>query len=288
MSEEAHISFGQLARRLRQRFEASGIDTAPLDARLLVAHAAGLGDAGLIVREHEAVSPDVIADAEGLADRRLDGEPVARIIGEKEFYGLVIGLNDDTLVPRPDTEVLVETGLGQIAGHDHPRVLDLGTGSGCVAIAIAMHHPNAEVVATDISAGALAMANANLALYGLEGRVGVVCGQWFAPLPAETRFDLIVSNPPYIESGAIPGLAPEVSRHDPLLALDGGADGLDAYREIIGAADRFLNPGGMLALEIGATQAGAVGALMKDKGFADILVAKDLAGLDRVVSARLP
>lgn len=279
-------SFGRLVRQLRDRFERAGIETAAMDARLLVAHAGGLNDAGLIVRENEPVDGDIVTGAEGFAQRRLAGEPVARIVGEKEFYGLAFTLGADTLVPRPETELLVEAGLAHLAGRPAPRFLELGTGSGAVAVAIATHCPAATGLATDNSAGALETARANADLYGVSDRLQFALGDWYVAVPVDERFDLIVCNPPYIETAEIAELDKEVRLHDPIGALDGGADGLAALRTVIAGAPNRLSPGGMLAVEIGASQGAAVSMLMDEAGLQSVAVRPDLAGLDRVASGR--
>ncbi|HUV33167.1 MAG TPA: HemK/PrmC family methyltransferase, partial [Devosiaceae bacterium] len=202
--------FGRLVRLIRDRLERAGVPDAARDARLLVAHAADLGDAGLIVRERDKVDGGIVRRAEVHADRRAAGEPVARIVGEKEFYGLVFELGTATLVPRPETELLVDVALEHLAANRAPRFLDLGTGSGCIAIAVAAHCPAASGLATDASEAALDTARSNAATYGVGDRLGFARGDWYGAVPEGARFDLIVANPPYVETGAISGLAPEV------------------------------------------------------------------------------
>lgn len=218
-----------------------------------------------------------------MAERRLRGEPVVRILGEKEFYGLSFTLGEATLVPRPETEMLVTRGLELLGGRQHNTVLDLGTGTGCIIISLLVESPTAHGVAVDLSPAALVTAQHNADRYAVEKRLSLRKGSWFEPLHAGERFDLIVSNPPYIASDEIPGLMREVRDHDPVLALDGGADGLDPYRTILADAGRWLKPGGAILLEIGATQAIAVTGIAVKSGFRDVRVHKDLAGLDRVV-----
>ena len=237
----------------------------------------------LVLREGEAAAADALERLEGLAERRLAGEPIARIFGEKQFFGLDFTLSPETLVPRPETELLVETALALLPQGRAVRVLDFGTGTGCVAISILASREDASGVATDISAGALVTAGANAARHGVAGRLALRHGDWFEAIADGEAFDVVVSNPPYIESGEIGGLMAEVRLHDPVAALDGGGDGLDAYRTIMGGARRVLGPGGVLAVEIGSGQGAAVSRLMGAAGFTGVAVKKDLAGLDRVV-----
>lgn len=281
-------TFARLERRIRDELEAAGIEGAARDARLIVADAASLSAAGLIVRQRDPVDGDVVRRAEEGAARRGAGEPVARIVGEKEFYGLIFALGAATLVPRPETELLVEAGLAHLGRCRASRFLDLGTGSGCIAIALALHCPAATGLATDISEAALDVARANARTYGLEGRLGFASGQWYAAVPADERFDLVVANPPYVASAEVAGLAPEVREHDPRRALDGGADGLDALRAVVAGARAFVRPGGMLAVEIGAEQADSVAALVRAAGHEALTTHQDLAGHDRVITSLVP
>ena len=221
-----------------------------------------------------------------LGARRLAGEPVARILGEKEFWGLAFQLNSATLVPRPETEALVELGIAELSSHDAPRLLDLGTGSGCIPIALLVELPAAIAIAVDLDPQAIAAAGINARRHRVADRLTLRQGSWFSPIERGEMFDLVVSNPPYIESADILELDREVRDHDPILALDGGADGLDAYRVIVREAPSVLVSGGMLAVEIGSRQGRAVLELMERRGFSEVAVARDLSGLDRVVSGR--
>lgn len=240
----------------------------------------------LVNRERALPEPAALARFESFAARRLAGEPVMRILGEREFYGRAFRLGPATLVPRPETEALVDIGLEVLAGIVAPRLLDLGTGSGCIAISLLAELPAATAVAVDLSAEALAVAETNAVRHGVAGRLTFGRGSWFEPLAPGERFDLIVSNPPYIESAEIGRLDVEVREHDPLLALDGGPDGLAAYRSIAQEAARFLAPGGVLLFEIGWQQAEPVSDLVAAHGLGGIEVRRDLAGHDRVVLAR--
>nr|WP_210252442.1 peptide chain release factor N(5)-glutamine methyltransferase [Devosia marina] len=263
-----------------------GFETAALDAKLLTGHALGLDALSLATREQEPVAE---ADAERVAallQRRVGGESVARIIGEREFFGLAFSLNAATLEPRPDTELVVELAIEALPQGG--SLLDLGTGTGCIPIAVLANRPDAMGLATDISGEALEMARTNAARHGVVDRLGFARGNWFEALSANgesvREFDLIVSNPPYITSAVVETLAPEVKDFDPRLALDGGPDGLVPYRVIAAQACGFLVPGGKVLMEIGYDQGDSTSALFAEHGFADIVVHKDLNGLDRVIS----
>ncbi|HVY50747.1 MAG TPA: peptide chain release factor N(5)-glutamine methyltransferase [Devosia sp.] len=270
---------------MRDRFRAAGLDTPELDARLLAQKVFGLDSMGLVRREREPATEQQLTDLDRFAQRRLAGEPVSRIVGEKEFWGLRFMLNDDTLVPRPETEMLVAEALAFLETRRAPHFVDLGTGSGAIAVAILDSLAKARGLATDISENALAAARQNAERHGVASRLELRQGPWWQAVPHTGIFDLVVSNPPYIASETIPTLAPEVRLFDPRPALDGGWDGLEAYRAIAAQAARRLLPGGLLLLEIGHTQADAVRRVLARAGFSQIEVQKDLQGLDRVVLA---
>jgi release factor glutamine methyltransferase len=278
---------GAAWRGIRDLFRKAGIDTAELDARLFAEAAFEMDRLELVNREREDVPPKQLKTLEAFAARRLKGEPVVRILGEKEFWGLSFKLNAATLVPRPETELLVERGLEVIGALDRPRILDLGTGTGCIPISLLTEYSDVTAVAVDLSAEALEMARFNANRHGVGSRFTTLKGSWFDPLEPGERFDLITSNPPYIESAVISGLMPEVREHDPRLALDGGPDGLAAYRAIAAEAGLFLKAGGVLLLEIGSSQGHTVSDILVGAGFAEVEVVPDLAGLDRMVVARL-
>ncbi|MEO3434732.1 peptide chain release factor N(5)-glutamine methyltransferase [Inquilinus sp. CAU 1745] len=260
----------------------AGIPDARIDARLLVGHALGLDRAGLLSSANRIVGPAELERIERLAARRLRREPVSRILGSREFWSLDFLLSPATLDPRPDSETIVEAALALSPDRDAPlRVLDLGVGTGCLLLAILSERPNAFGIGLDRSAEAAATARANAARLGLAGRAAMAVGDWGTPL--EGTFDLIVSNPPYISAGDLGGLEPEVTLHDPPLALSGGRDGLDAYRAIAAQAPRLLGPGGWIVLEAGKGQAGDVSALLADAGLADIGVRNDLSSVPRAV-----
>lgn len=279
----------EAARRgLAARFKSGAIDSPELDARILVGAAIGLDLTGMIAA---ATRPVTAAEAERLEDfagRRLKGEPVARILGSREFWGLPLQLSAATLVPRPDTETVVALALQMLRagpGADRPRIVDLGTGSGAILLALLSELPDAMGVGTDISAAALRTASANARNLGLDRRAAFVACDYASALSG--AFDLIVSNPPYIRSAEINDLAGEVRDHDPLGALDGGSDGLDAYRALIPQAVRLLAPGGGLALEVGHDQGADVEQLMAAAGLTLRGPPRtDLAGIPRAVAGR--
>ncbi len=275
-------------RELAARFTSAGIDTAELDARLLLGHALGLDLTGMIRAADRMLTPDESNRLDALASRRLAGEPVARILGVKEFWGLPLSLSPATLVPRPDTETVVELALDMLRAapaRQGMRIADLGTGSGAILLALLSELHGAVGIGTDISQQAVETARGNAKRLGLADRVSFIRCDYALGLSGS--FDLIVSNPPYIRSGDISGLALEVRDHDPPKALDGGPDGLDAYRALIPQAARILNPGAALVVEAGQGQAAQIEALMTAAGLAPHGAPKaDLGGIPRAVGAR--
>jgi release factor glutamine methyltransferase len=274
-------------RALAARLKSAAIESPDLDARLLTGHALGLDLTGLILAAQRQLSPDESARLEEFARRRLVGEPVARILGEKEFWGLPLQLSPATLVPRPDTETVVELALELLrAGGNldrRLRIADLGTGSGAILLALLSELPAAQGFGTDISQAALQTAGANAARAGLSDRATFIACDYASGLAGP--FDLIVSNPPYIRSADIDGLTPEVRNHDPLAALDGGADGLDAYRALIPQAAGRLAAGAALVVEAGEGQGVQIQALMTAAGLMPVIAPKaDLAGIPRAVA----
>ena len=252
-----------------------------LDARLLVCAALGIDHVAL-VRDPDAALGERAAQVAAFAQRRLAREPVSRILGRREFWGLRLDVTPDVLDPRADSETLVEAALAALPDRAAPlRFLDLGTGSGALLCALLHEYPNASGVGTDLSPAGCAVAAANLATLGLAGRGEIVCGDWGAGL--EERFDLVVSNPPYIESAAVATLALEVRAHDPRLSLDGGGDGLDCYRAILRQLPRLLAPGGRGVLEAGAGQAAAIAALAAAEGFDIVELRHDIGGTARAL-----
>jgi release factor glutamine methyltransferase len=278
------------ARRiLTARLKSAGFDSAELDARLLAGGAFGLDLTGLMAATTRVITQDEAMCLESFTQRRLAGEPVARILGVKEFWGLTLQLSPATLVPRPDTETVVELALemeqGEQQSHPPRRILDLGTGSGAILLALLSEWREATGVGTDISPEALQTASRNAARLGLAPRVAFVACNYAAALSG--MFDLIVSNPPYICSAEIAGLGREVREFDPHGALDGGADGLDAYRALIPQAAGLLAPGGKLIVEAGFGQSGPISGLMVASGLTSDRPPKaDLAGIPRAVPGR--
>ena len=254
---------------------------ARLDAQLLLLHVLGraASERGwLIAHDEDELAADRLAAFESLCRRRADGEPLAYLTGEKEFFGLPLQVDARVLVPRPDTEALVEWSLEMLAGRHRPEVIDLGTGSGAIALAIASARPDAQVEAVDRSADALAIASANAQRLGLPVRMRQA--HW---LEGAGRYDLVASNPPYIRA-ADPHL--RELQHEPASALVAGADGLDDLRAIVAAAPPHLHPGGWLLLEHGWDQAAAVRALLEAQGFRDVASRRDLAGHERCSGGR--
>jgi release factor glutamine methyltransferase len=272
-------------RRLAARFRAADVDSAELDARLLVGAALNLDLTGIITAASRKLTPDESNRLEAFAARRVNGEPVARILGQKEFWGLPLKLSTATLVPRPDTETVVELAL-EIIRAAPPRALriaDLGAGTGAILLALLHELPAALGVGTDISLEALRIARRNAADLGLASRAAFVACNYAAALSGP--FDLIVSNPPYIRSADIAGLSPEVRDHDPRTALDGGVDGLDAYRALVPQAADRLAPGGALVVEGGKDQSGPIEALMTAAGLSvQDPVKTDLSGIFRAIA----
>ena len=260
---------------------AGGIETAALDARILVEEALGVTATDLALRGDAPVGPEGAARLAAFLARRAAGEPVARIIGAWEFWGLPFALSPETLVPRPDTETLVEAALGLGLHRDGAhRLAALGTGSGCILVALLGEWPRAWGLGLDRSPGALRTARANAARNGVGDRAAFAAGDWAAALAGP--FDLVVANPPYIASTVVDGLSGEVRDHDPRLALDGGPDGLDAYRAILAQVPPLLAPGGHLVVEIGYDQEAALCGLAAAHGLTSE-VRRDLAGHPRVV-----
>ena len=283
-------TLGDLLAEARRRLVAAGIDTAAIDARLLVEAATGASRLDLLSNADRPVAADTATRLDSWINRRAGGEPVGRILGTASFYGLDFALGPDTLEPRPDTEVLVEVALGVVRSGRLPgvssdgeglRLLDLGTGTGAIAVALLSKLTQARGLATDLSSGALDVAKGNAIRHGVSDRLDFAAGDFFAAVSGD--FNLIVSNPPYIASSVIAGLDREVRLHDPLLALDGGRDGLDAYRTILGGIREHLLADGLLAVEIGWDQGKTVAGLFEAAGLSDIEVHRDLGDRDRVI-----
>ncbi|HET6492139.1 MAG TPA: peptide chain release factor N(5)-glutamine methyltransferase [Burkholderiales bacterium] len=252
---------------------------AALDARVLLCHVTQRDAAYLIAHAEESLDPQRAGAFDTLVARRAAGEPIAYITGTREFFGLDFHVTPAVLIPRPETELLVELALARIAPNEESQVLDLGTGSGCVASSIARHRPHARVTAVDCSTEALSLARENAQALGIRNIV-FATGEWFGPVPGQ-RFDLIVANPPYVAEDD-PHLALGDLRFEPRIALVAGADGLDAIRAIVAGAERHLEPRGWLLLEHGYDQGAGCRALLQAAGFRDIRSWRDLAGHERV------
>lgn len=264
-----------------------GIEAPSLEARLLLAHVLDCKPIDVLVRSFDEPTDDERTRYRELIQRRVQGWPVAYLVGSKDFFLLRFEVTPAVLIPRPDTETLVQTALELLKPQPAARVLDLGTGSGCIAISLAHQCPGLALDAVDISPDALDVARRNAAIHGVDGRVRFHLGDLFAPIPDEARFDLIVGNPPYIAPSEIAKLAPDVRDHEPRLALDGGPDGLAFYRRIAADAGNFLKSGGTLLLEIGYTQNESVRGIFAERAewnLGDSV--KDLDGRWRVVAAR--
>jgi release factor glutamine methyltransferase len=263
---------------------AAGVESPRREARLILAHVAGRTGDVLFPRDVELDAVGARAFARAV-ERRAAREPLSRILGRREFWSLPFRLGPAALDPRPDTETLVEAVLARLAGRAAAlSILDLGTGSGCIPLALLSELPAARAVGIDRSAAAAAIARENARALGLADRFAAVVADWDDALSG--RFDVVVSNPPYIPSGEIAGLAPEVARHDPPAALDGGPDGLAAYRRIVPRLGALLKPGGLGALEIGCDQAPAVRHLLAAAGLEGVETARDLGGRDRCLLFR--
>lgn len=274
---------------LATSFRAQNIESADIDARALVGHALNMTRTQLAADPARALKSDEIEAISALAARRLKHEPVARILGRKEFWSLPLQVTPDVLVPRPETETLVEAALDvvdrDIGRNETLRILDIGTGSGALLLALLSEFTNASGVGTDISEEAIAVASANAKRLGFSEHSNFIACNGAELL--DGPFDLIVSNPPYIASGEIPALAPEVRDYDPRLALDGGADGLDGYRLVAAEAKRLLAPDGRVIVELGAGQEAAVRELFAAAGLAIGRTRPDLAGIPRALAAKL-
>ena len=272
---------------------AAGIDNARFEARLLLAEASGLTIEQLVARGTDDVPANVVEMARSLTARRVRREPMAYILGEREFWGLPFKVSPAVLVPRPDSETLIEAVLSLMPDRARAwRILDLGLGSGCLLLTLLREYPQARGVGLEASAEALAVAQENANALGVADRAQLIEGDWRRTGWAEALlqalggpFDLVVSNPPYIASAAVPKLMPEVSSFEPRLALDGGAEGFDAYQVIIAASPRLVTAGGFMAVEAGEGQASEITRTFAAAGLTPRPPWKDLGGIDRVVTA---
>ena len=279
------ISIAAARRLLAQAFREFQLDSPDLDARLLVGHALGLDHTALASKGEDELTADEVSAIGNLAARRLAHEPVARIIGRKEFWALELSVTPATLVPRPDTETLVEAALAAIPDRSLAlRIADFGTGTGALLLALLSEFPNAVGIGTDISSGALAVARDNAVRLGVGSRAYFAACDYGSALRGP--FDLIVSNPPYIASGDIAGLDPEVRDYDPRVALDGGGCGLDGYRAVVAHSGRLLAPKGILVVELVTGQTPSVAALMTGGGIVADPPKPDLSGHFRALLGR--
>jgi len=268
---------------------AAGIDNARFEARLLLAQASGLTTEQLVAHGSDEVPGNIAETARSLTARRVRREPMAYILGEREFWGLPFKVSPAVLVPRPDSETLIEAVLSLMPDRSRAwRILDLGLGSGCLLLTLLREYPQARGVGLEASAEALAIAQENADALGVAGRARLILGDWRRSGWVEALggpFDLVVSNPPYIASAEVPKLMPEVSSFEPRLALDGGAEGFDAYQLIIAASPRLVTAGGFVAVEAGEGQVTEITRLFAAAGLSPQAPWKDLGGIDRVVTA---
>jgi len=277
------VSVDQALRASVQALREAGIEEAAVDARHLLAHALEVSRDRLILMGPDIMPAAASARLEQALARRIAHEPVARIVGARNFWGRAFAVTPDVLDPRADTETLIATALD---GPAPTRLLDLGTGSGAIALTLLAEWPQARAVATDISAAALQVTALNAQALGVAERLDLILSDWCAEVT--DRFDLIVSNPPYISAAEMAGLAPEVVLHDPAIALSPGGDGLSAYRQIAAQAPAHLAPAGRVIVEIGWTQGADVSAVFAREGWRDLRVIPDMEGRDRVMVAQNP
>ena len=282
----AGASFRDVLNQAVAELTAAGIEGARDDARFLLFEAAGISSGEFIMREHDVVDEPVLTAFMAMISRRKNREPVSLIIGHVDFMGLSFLTDERALAPRSDSERLVETALALSEGMQSGQIVDLGTGSGCLLQSFLHYRAGWKGTALDLSPDALDLAQANAERIGVAGRISFVEGSWEDAREAIAIADIVISNPPYIVSDVMATLDPEVLNHDPHLALDGGDDGLDAYREIVELCDAALPSGKWLAFEIGYDQGSAVESLMNGHGFAELTIQKDFSGHDRVVVGR--
>ncbi len=279
----------QTRNEIIDKLTSAGIEDADPEARIILRETAGLSATDIHGRPDDEITSDIYNEIQAVIKRRLMREPLQYIYGRWDFMGLSFAVRPGVLIPRPDTEIIVETVMGRL--HDGMRILDLCTGTGCILISLLKYSNGCEGVGVDISAEALALARENADNINNSASISFLQGDLYDALTevvTPITFDIIVSNPPYIPAGVIDTLEPEVKEYEPRLALDGGDDGLDIIRRIIDGSQDHLIKGGELFLEIGYDQGQAVSALMREAGFADVEVIRDYAGLDRVVTGRLP
>lgn len=269
-----------------QHFQQKGIESPRLETQLLLSHALGCKKTALYTRWDEPVDEERRGRFRELIKRRLDGSPIQHLIGYREFFLLDIEVSPDVLIPRPETELLVTEALNRIKGYAAPGVLDIGTGSGCIAVSVAHRSPAARVTAIDISPKALDVAKRNARRHGVAERIRFFEGDLFAPLSDADRFDLIVSNPPYVSASEFENLPRHVRDFEPRLALEAGPQGFDVHDRLIPAAGRFLEPGGWLLLEIGFAQEEGIKRRLTDAGFELAPAIRDDQRHPRVMAGR--
>lgn len=280
------LTYRGLLLRAASQLDAAGIEGAREDAKFLLFEAAGISSSDFIMREQDVVDDTLAALFDKMIERRKNREPVSLIIGHVDFMGLSFLTDERALAPRSDSERLVEAALSLTESVEQGVVVDLGTGTGCLLQSFLHYRPRWRGTAVDLSPDALSLARENAVRVGVQNRVAFIEGSWEAGREAISQADIVMSNPPYIVSDVMKTLDPEVLNHDPHLALDGGEDGLDAYRAITSLCDDSLKAGAWLAFEIGYDQGKAVEKLMDGHGFAELTILKDFSGHDRVVLGR--
>ncbi|EEG77582.1 peptide chain release factor N(5)-glutamine methyltransferase [Dethiobacter alkaliphilus] len=280
------ITIKEALQRASFQLRDQGFDRPRREAQFLLTALLGCDAAWLYAHDQEKLTAPQWAEFQAWLARRATGEPFAYLAGQKEFMGLCFAVTPDVLIPRPETEFLVEAVAEELQAHTSPRILEIGAGSGAVAVSLAKLLPKARVVAVDVSQAALEIAQKNAARHGVAGRVEFLAGDLYAPV-ADEYFDAVVSNPPYISAADILKLQCDVKDFEPRLALCGGEDGLDFYRRLTGELDVLSNRPKMLAFEVGMGQAQAVAALCLKAGYENTRQIKDLAGIDRIITAKL-
>jgi release factor glutamine methyltransferase len=267
-------------------FSSKGIDSPHKEARTIMAHVLACKPIDVVARSEDEPTDAERSRFKSLIQKRAEGCPTAYLTGQRDFYLLSFEVSPAVLIPRPDTEMLILAAADALKPLNQPRILDLGTGSGCIAVSLAHQWKTAHITAVDVSPEALAIARRNATTHGVAERVTFLQGDLFAPLVAEAKYEMIISNPPYIAPTEIETLAPEVRDHEPRLALDGGPDGLDFYRRIAHNSEQHLAPDGTVLVEIGYNQGNTVPELFRAAGFTQVKLQKDLSQRPRVVLAR--
>ncbi len=278
-------TFDMVAKRAVRALRDAHVEDAATDARILLCAAANFSHVDLISQAYDEVPSGVLEKFNASIDRRLAHEPIAYILGEKAFWSLTFIVNEHVLIPRPETEGVVERGLELMRKVERPAILDIGTGTGAILMSMLSERDDASGMGVDISVEALSVAKQNAANFGVKNRCSFLQSDYLQNVSGQ--YDLLVSNPPYITEAAMGDLAKNVKAYEPDLALRGGEDGLEAYRQITEQARRVLTPGGYLVYEIGYDQGDAVCALLASAGYTEITCLKDLAGHDRVISAKI-